>query len=459
MSKPPEFLNGFPPIVENLLATDVTEPKSRRLPEACLVPPNNFLSASKTRPGYPLGRVHFNSIQNNVEKIPTKYLFEQPVENFEPMVLLTYDKEEKRVVQHDRPFKDALPVNRTMVCIPEGIVADNSIGGPYRLNETYAIYLYQWLKWHPQPFELGDFLDRKPKILDVPGLGVQISSWTGFVYNHFLLDTFVRIGLVYDLLKSDLPLWKDAKLIIATSDPNPTRNHTKGPAVHKFVRWMYDRLNLTDRLISNNGWLKESNHTYRFEYLVLPDVSPHPTCGTDRRVKLDPCFPRGVLRPIQTALGSLVSNVRRYVVYAHRSNNIPRGVSRERERDMLASVQSLLDERRSNLELITFEVDKGDPERTLKTYQQAAVTFGPHGAQLWNGALSPPGGLFVEFNTWNDTFLNDDCRAHGYSLANAAGLDYALVEATNFSYSKPGLLPDVEALVEIMRHFLDRKGW
>lgn len=242
--------------------TVVVESKSPRLPKACSVPADYTHSASKPRPEHPVGRVHFNSIQNNVEGVPPEYLFEEPVDPFEPMVLLTYNKEEKRVMQRDNPFKDDLPVNRTMVCIPEGIVADNSIGGPYRLNETYAIYLYQWLLWHPQPFQLGDFLDRDPEIIDLPGLAVQVSSWTGFVYNHFMLDTFVRIGLVYDLLKSDLPLWKDAKLIIATSDPRPSRHQGKDPAVHEFVRWVYDQLNLTDRLISNNGWLIQSNHTY-----------------------------------------------------------------------------------------------------------------------------------------------------------------------------------------------------
>ncbi|KAL3919203.1 MAG: hypothetical protein SGILL_003873 [Bacillariaceae sp.] len=332
------------------------------------------------------------------------------------------------------------------------------IGGPFMGGDVYKIYMYQWLKWHPQPFEVGAFIKESPKIIDMPGLGVQISSWTGFVYNHFMLDSFVRIALVLDLLKSDLPLWKDAKLIISTSNPKNTTQSNQ-PAVHKFVYWVYDQLGLIDRLIPNNGWLRDSNHTYRFEYLVLPDVSPHPTCGTNNRVKLDACFPRGVLRPIQDALGVLESNPRKWIVYAHRSNNIARGLDPAREAEMLAAVQKLLDDRRSNLKLTTFQVDRDDPAKTLEFYKNAAVTFGPHGAQLWNAALSPPGGLFVEFNTFNDTFLNEDCRAHGYSLANAAGLDYALVETSNFTYDKFGLLPDTESLVEIIRHFLDKKGW
>jgi hypothetical protein len=410
------------------------------------------------RPNLPTGKVNFNSINKNVESVPPEMLHEEPVEPFEPMVLLAYNKEEKRVVQLGNPFKDALPVNRTMICFPEGVIFDNSIGGPYQEGDVFKIYLYQYLFWHPHPSDVGKFLDRKPQVIDMPGLGVQISSWTGFVYNHFMLDTFVRIALVYDLLNSDFPLWKDAKLIIATSDPNPT-NHHKDPAVHKFVRYIYDELNLTERLVSNNGWLVKSNHTYRFEYLALPDVSPHPTCGINNQIKKDACFPRGILQPIQTALGVLETNERKWVVYAHRSHTIQRGIHPLREKEILGAIQKLLDERKSKLELITFEVDRAHPEKTLQTYRNAAVTFGPHGAQLWNAAFSPPGGLFIEFNTYNDTFLNDDCRAHGYSLANAAGLDYALVEAQNFTYDKPGMLPDTESLIEIMRHFLDRKGW
>jgi hypothetical protein len=130
-----------------------------------------------------------------------------------------------------------------------------------------------------------------------------------------------------------------------------------------------------------------------------------------------------------------------------------------RETEIFAGVQKLLYEHKSKLKLTTFEVDHIDPRKAMDFDKNAATTFGPHGAQLRNAALSPPGGLFIEFNTYNDTFLNEDCRAHGYSLANAAGLDCALVEAQNFTYDKPGMLPDTESLIEIMRHFLDRKGW
>ena len=147
-------------------------------------------------------------------------------------------------------------------------------------------------------------------------------------------------------------------------------------------------------------------------------------------------------------------------MYATRADAGNRRGQAAREKELLDAVRDLLKKRNSHLELKVFEVDRGHPEKTLDVYKHAAVVFGPHGAQLWNFALAPPGGLAVEFNTYDDMFVKKDCRLHGFSLANAAGMDYGLVETANFDYfTGDEMLPDTTALVEIIRHFLDKKGW
>lgn len=53
-----------------------------------------------------------------------------------------------------------------------------------------------------------DAFVRKPVIEDAVGLGVQLSAWTGFTWNHFAVNTLIRLGLVSDALMSDEPLWQ-----------------------------------------------------------------------------------------------------------------------------------------------------------------------------------------------------------------------------------------------------------
>lgn len=90
-------------------------------------------------------------------------------------------------------------------------------------------------------------------------------------------------------------------------------------------------------------------------------------------------------------------------------------------------------------------------------FRRAVAVIGPHGGQLWNIAFAKPGTLVVEFNTWHDVFMAKDCRTCGYSLANAAGHKYWIVEPAKFSYEAHSLMPPPAEVVGIVSAHLDSR--
>ena len=200
-----------------------------------------------------------------------------------------------------------LPTAAVTFCIPDGIVVDSSLGGPstrrglrflddnsndapppiyFKQTKRHFVNLHQfanWLQPGRQQFAkrpaatTGSLMHSPISMVDYPGMGIQLSAWTGFKYNHFVYDTFVRLALVYDRIttadavQDPGGLWRNAKLIVSlgTDAKSSTVDNLK-PG----VRFVFDRLNLTSRLVANTGWLKIAKSTPRFEYLVMPDADP-----------------------------------------------------------------------------------------------------------------------------------------------------------------------------------------
>jgi hypothetical protein len=422
-----------------------TKPPSRTaatLPEACRM----LSSSTGRRRDLPKSPPQFREIVTDIQGIPPEFVYTKEIHPLEPMSFIMY---KNNTVQNPKIPLSPLPKNVTLIFIPDGIVVDSSIAGPYRDGELDPINLYQSKRWFAGTEPVDKFVRRNPVIEDVPGMGVQLSAWTGFTWNHFAGDTLVRLGLVYDALMSDEPPWRDAKIIVST---DLDKYYGDILFSQPIVGWIYDKLNLTHRIVPNNGWIVKANHTTRFEYLVMPDVAPHPKCGGNPFV-VDPVFPRGTLLPIQRALGSTESTPKKWVVYASRKDaGGRRAVQVERRELILRFIQEMLSDIKSPLEVLEWTYD--NPDATFQVFRHAAVVVGPHGANLWNAAFAPPGGLLIEFNTVKGEFLDADCRTYAFSLASAASLSYALVETQGFGYENENLMPEVEDVVGIIKSFL-----
>ena len=456
-----------------------------RLPEACqerlqrMQGKNKSLSdfRSQRQKDLPLPKLP-PFIPDDRYGIPSQYLYEEGIPEREPMTLWRYDRDQKTAVELNESGVPGLtdwPIaSHALLCIPDGIVADNGMAGPYRrdtdtkLTPTDStrtmIHVQQDKAWFAGSSAIQTFVNQPPVVVDYPGLGVQLSANMGFTWNHFAGDTLLRLGLVYEALVNDNdPLWNNAKIIVSGDFPQDDHHDYQHDDLTLFryspiLSYIFESLNITkDRLIPNNGWIVKAKRTTRFDMLVIPDVTPIPKCGGNARAP-DPMFARGVLRPLQTAWGLTTDPqkpARKYIVYASRRNaNRRRAVRDDRKQELLQGFSNLMVELGVPLKVVEWTLDPSNIEESLQVLRQAHVIVGPHGANLWNAAFSPPGGLLVEFNTMADLLLKPDCRTYGFSLAHAASLSYALVETPGFGYEAEDLLPDVEETVELVRAFL-----
>jgi hypothetical protein len=94
---------------------------------------------------------------------------------------------------------------------------------------------------------------------------------------------------------------------------------------------------IVDRVISINNSCRANPHPINTvfraipRYLVLPDVYPHPSCGSVEGKKQDPWFARGALLPLQRRLGVLDKGIKRnLVVWAGRDHGM-RSLDKSRE--------------------------------------------------------------------------------------------------------------------------------
>ena len=384
-----------------------------------------------------------------------------------------------------------LPTALVTFCVPGGMVVDATIAGPSSQRGVTAmraaaaaaaaaegggsggalpapvlpVLIQQHKLWN---IELGGFQDwLRPRaeqrggapvqLVDVAGMGVQLSSWTGWMFNHFSLDTLIRLGLVYDKLVGSDPLWGSAKVVVSLG----MKGIDGAPAdVQKTVQWIFEKLRLTDRLAGNTAWLAKATRTQRFEYLVFPDVHPLYHCGRGfgARTK-DPVFLRGTLLPVQRALGVLDPTAPRdLIVWAGRRGR--RALNPARKAAMLAGVAGLLRKHGLAGELAVHDWHhEGSVQHDFEVFRRAWIVIGPHGGQLWNFAFAKPGTQMVEFTTWEDTFVAEDCRTCGFSLANAAGHEYAIVDTPDWeNYGASDLKPAAEDLLELVDGFLGRNA-
>ena len=357
-----------------------------------------------------------------------------------------------QVANPDRSLPvEGLPDSWILCRIPDAIICDNSVAGPLGNESMYL--LQQGKSWFPDGAMVTEMLKRENhQIFKVPGTAVQLSAWCGWHFNHFVLDTLIRLGVVYERLITGDSRWRNAKIVAAFgTDGDRSTFADMTPT----VQWIWHRLGLIDRLIPNNGWLIKANRTFCFDEVIFPDVNRLFKSDQSEQVRM-PVFTRGVLLPIQKALGVLDPEVEQnLVIWADREEGIIRNVSPIRKKEILERIRSSV--RRYNeahtsrnpIELVEFE--HTTPEADFELFRRARIALGPHGQQLWNIVFSKPGTVVIEFADWEDLFVNDDHRPCGFSLANAAGQEYRVVDTANFDgFSGRDLLPDIEQTMQIV---------
>lgn len=116
------------------------------------------------------------------------------------------------------PYPERQPRAVYLVCTPDGVAIDTAVGGPVRARRESSagpgIYMYQGKRWVAPIRQFRKFLATPGlQLVHVPGMAVQLAGWMGFTFQHFMLDTLIRLGFVYELLVSNDPAWGTAKIV------------------------------------------------------------------------------------------------------------------------------------------------------------------------------------------------------------------------------------------------------
>ena len=77
---------------------------------------------------------------------------------------------------------------------------------------------------------------------------------------------------------------------------------------------------------------------------------------------------------------------------------------------------------------------------------------GPHGGAFGNLVFTPPGASAIEFLAVTEPFRRgDEIRSMYWGLAQAAGVDYWVVEPAGFGFNNAEMTVDVDTLVDTVR--------
>mmetsp|Transcript_6180 Transcript_6180/g.15875 ORF Transcript_6180/g.15875 Transcript_6180/m.15875 type:complete len:617 (+) Transcript_6180:122-1972(+) len=374
-------------------------------------------------------------------------------------------------------FKNEQPNSFTLFCFPHGIGVDNSPAGPLAQPDPpdegdnpvkkFMLHLNQF--WYAKPHDVASALNNNAKVIDVPGMVVMLTGWTTFVFNHFSLDSMIRLSMIIDRLKSDDPLWGTAKILAAVTpiqekNPDGSWRAPKAREMKEGAYWVWQKAGLADRIIPGTGWAARAVAIYRAEYLVLADVYPHPTCGGMNVVR-DPWFPRGALEPLQRHLGVFEPGIKRnLVIWAGRAGGmraLDMHVEREIQKQVMEAMRAHNKEcPSSELQFEVFSHEHPNPNggrwHDFELFRRAVMVLGPHGQQLWNHAFARPGTVVIEFTSLtgldavNPQKKDDDCRHCGWALANAAGHNYWIEEPEKFSFFLGGIKPNKSRVMRIV---------
>lgn len=371
-----------------------------------------------------------------------------------------------------------IPDSFIFICARNAFVGDSNIaaGSEDSVDENQITdkFVPEMRFWFSTVLNYESFVPKNElTYIDVPGLVVQLTAWSGAMFNHFFLDTGIRLGTIYDLLMSDDPVWGKAKIVIDLGMDGA--KETLGTVKQKFLLWVLEKLELADRILPGVGWMEKSQHMYRAQYALLPEVYPIPQCTGN--AQFGP-WARDIVRPVQKKLGVFdelaPGEFRNLIIYTgrkgvHRREENPQ--SREQIHELVQSKIKQHNEQHNceggqKLEFFDFKSTKAAED--MKFFRRAIMVMGPHGAANWNTFFCRPGTTVLEFQpidtmtnrpqSANDLTKDFECRAHFWGMAEAANFEFWAVETAKFDFHENhgGLEPNLDEISTITDLVLSR---
>ncbi len=298
--------------------------------------------------------------------------------------------------------------------VPGGFMGDNVIFD----DERYYSFGRWWLGDTWRLYERT----REVRSLDV---AISIAAWGGEAFQHFVLDALPRLGAVIDALEQ--PELEHVKLL----------THNFGCQAGK---WFFHELGLEHRL-EQKPISARHGFVYQARLALYHDFEPNAGQGI---------YPRGILRPIQLRLGVLEDGPQDLVLYLHRPANRKRSVANENT--LLEKLLPVVEAAGCKLHIFQSHEDTA-ADRDL--FKRARLVLGPHGGAFANLVFTRPGTPVIEFSPLYRMFNEGvNPRAVYWGLAQAASLDYWVVEPSEFDFDSPQMVVDEKEVVEIARHLL-----
>ena len=264
---------------------------------------------------------------------------------------------------------------------------------------------------------------------------VNIESWQGASFQHFVVDALPRLALVYRLLIEARTVWARARVVF---DDAPAG------------RWFLRELKLLNRSLPGIGWAIAAPAIYRARLALFPDYHPPPVPRPSRfDANRDPTFhakhgvyPRGCLLPIQRALGVFEGARRHLVIYVPRAHVGARSISCSVETEILEGIRHRLWNATGRLQSSAWRVvvpsksTLASQSAARALFRDAAIVIGAHGGALANVVFCKPGSTLIELypKASSEHRTSKFCY---FGLAQAAGLDHWLIESRSIA-SGPG---------------------
>jgi len=240
--------------------------------------------------------------------------------------------------------------------------------------------------------------------------------------------------------------WKKANVSLVT-----TLGRSPAP------RWFLEQLGIWNRTIQMMGWPKKAKFIYRVSEALYPDFAPAPLLLRKGRIGI---YPRGVLRPIQKALGVLDEVRRDRIVFMFRGGR--RSIKKTLRGDLVRGTSELVKkynkEKGANILVERFAFTTREEARAQ--FSRALIMIGPHGGALSNMVFARPGTYVVEFiPMYNFTQKGTKERSSKYvyyGLSQACGHQYWYVPSPNFNFDRGGMEINVTEVLEIVKLVLSR---
>jgi len=320
---------------------------------------------------------------------------------------------------------------------PQGFIGDNSIFGPSSKNakNRYFFSLGRWWNGYPKAY-----LGSAPNISHIDlDYAVAVGGWGATAFQHFVIDVLPKLALVYKYFNTQE--WQKANVSLIT-------NLGRNPAPY----WFLEELGLKNRTLPMMGWPKKAKFIYRGKSVIYPGYHPAPILLGKSRIGV---YPRGVMLPIQEALGVMKETRRDRVVMIFRKRG-KRSLDRQNRIQMTKLVEKKIAEynQRTGASVQMEEFSFKTREEARSLFSRAVMIMGPHGGGFSNMIFARPRTWVVEFVPLYQFSKKGSAERTSkyvyYGLAQACNHQYWFIEPKDFDFNRGGMKVDLQAVEKIM---------